>query len=579
MKKGTIIRKGNDYFVHFIKSQYKKSDYLIQPELGVENLETYLSTEVEFEEEGGVISKLKIANQLFEKGKKNNIDLKKGIKEGIDNLDELKDNEMPIQDYANAPYNFIPFNDLIIYANDSKVDHSIYEGLSGYIDLEAEALTPLFIRGKNENFFTIKEQYVIPGSSFRGLIKTLCQILSYSKFSDYDDSRFYFRAIAAQNAHSIRNHYYERMGLAKDKGDLVTHNSHVGFLNYDKMEDQYFIYQSTGSVSQFEKGENDKAFEFKIIKDGSFYKVYSGKMISNKHDKKHWRIENKCDKKIKLEIDRHIIDGYIRDKMKKINIDILSLARNNSGEKKEYENGVPIFFTINSNKVDSIGHTKNYRLPYRKTIKEIVYSCDESKHDYVELLFGITGENSLAGKLQFEDLVCKLDIDETKVIYEIPKILSSPKPTSFQLYLEQNGNPKSYNKKKSEIKHYDSEDVKIRGFKQYWHRNNSELTNEKISWYSYNFEINKNASSGVFNKLNLEENTDYEVIFFDNTKTKNFTNFKSIKLKIPYSKLSNEAKSLFKPIFYSENQGLTPTTISTNQGTRHKNEILWEDSI
>ena len=49
----------------------------------------------------------------------------------------------------------------------------------------------------------------------------------------------------------------------------------------------------------------------------------------------------------------------------------------------------------------------------------------------------------------------------------VPKILSSPKPTSFQLYLEQG------DREIKDLIHYDSDNALIRGNKLYWHKSNN----------------------------------------------------------------------------------------------------------
>jgi hypothetical protein len=77
--------------------------------------------------------------------------------------------------FATAPYNFIPLPEKIVTAPEVDLDFSSFQDglLSGYIDLSIEAKTDLFIRGEMEKFFSIKDRPTIPGSSMRGLIRSL----------------------------------------------------------------------------------------------------------------------------------------------------------------------------------------------------------------------------------------------------------------------------------------------------------------------------------------------------------------------------------------------------------------------
>jgi len=64
-----------------------------------------------------------------------------------------------------------------------------------------------------------------------------------------------------------------------------------------------------------------------------------------------------------------------------------------------------------------------------------------------------------------------------------PRILSSPKPTTFQHYLEQ---PKGKDTPKEELKHWDDKDARIRGYKLYWHRNAPDSPRSNNGKYSWN---------------------------------------------------------------------------------------------
>jgi CRISPR/Cas system CSM-associated protein Csm3 (group 7 of RAMP superfamily) len=85
-----------------------------------------------------------------------------------------------VEKYARSPYNFVPLNDEIICP--PVLEHNS-EKISGRIEFEIIAISDIFIRGKGDDFFSINGHVAIPGSSLRGLIRSLIEILSYSKMT------------------------------------------------------------------------------------------------------------------------------------------------------------------------------------------------------------------------------------------------------------------------------------------------------------------------------------------------------------------------------------------------------------
>ena len=106
-----------------------------------------------------------------------------------------------------APYNFVPLNKEIFYPswsnNGKEISHDIpfEDGESGEIDITITAKTPIFIRNhyqegdefyKNNDMKISKEfchiktldgakQFYIPGSSLKGTIRNVLEIMSFGK--------------------------------------------------------------------------------------------------------------------------------------------------------------------------------------------------------------------------------------------------------------------------------------------------------------------------------------------------------------------------------------------------------------
>ena len=395
---------------------------------------------------------------------------------------EINNVKKIFKNFATAPFNFVPLNKIVVPAETGTIEDFIppakfdtYEDgkNTGYIECTLETITPLYIgmNAKTEKFFNIKEEPVIPGSSLRGMIRTLVQIVSWSKFKFFNDDLLHYRWLADKIV-DLRNYYSERI-KETDKGTYKFHAGYIhrrGFKYYIKPAEDRLGRQAI--QAKREEVENLKEFSIKKREDGSFLMV-SGKM----HGKKHgWIIYKEDNNAKEIEIPEEDIKAYRNDKLSKAKIDLLKRA-----DKKP----TPCFYMTwaddNTTRV-MFGHTGYFRLSYEKTIRDhIIQKCPEGfKYDIDEAIFG--KESEFAGRVFFEDAKLLTDGNGIFLRPAYPKILSSPKPTAVQLYLEQND--------QNRIMHYD-DDVLVRGYKLYWHRNGvewRETDNYKIGKHGTQYE-------------------------------------------------------------------------------------------
>jgi CRISPR-associated protein (TIGR03986 family) len=120
-------------------------------------------------------------------------------------------------------------------------------------------------------------------------------------------------------------------------------------------------------------------------------------------------------------------------------------------------------------------------------------------YDFAEAIFGFLkdGKNKEDKRTEFPSRVFfeegKTDETNWKFSKEAlqPKVLSSPKPTSFNLYLKQ---PQGWETLEKNLNHWDDEQAPIRGYKLYWHRKNSDNKSDNHSWVD-NGERNPNRGS------------------------------------------------------------------------------------
>ncbi len=110
-----------------------------------------------------------------------------------------------------APYNFIPLENTAFYpewANYISQDIPFEDGVSGSIEYTITAETPIFVRNgqrlekdtaKRDNRFsqTSDGRYFIPGTSVKGEIRNILEILSLGKMTQVQDSRFSVRDLGS----------------------------------------------------------------------------------------------------------------------------------------------------------------------------------------------------------------------------------------------------------------------------------------------------------------------------------------------------------------------------------------------
>jgi hypothetical protein len=389
--------------------------------------------------------------------------------------------------FARSPYNFISLNEKVTFESDfASFDKYHNDRHSGYINIKVENLTPLFIRQLSESAdsFGFSGKYGIPGSSFRGLIRSLCEIMSFGKFGDFDDYRLYYREMFGQG--DLVEEYKNELGINYDRENKVSNcaalkagwlrtkngNEYVYPADNRFGEKGYIRYVPNNGYQefQFENNEEEKSFLFTT---GSMNKKKYGYKFSTNTLLEPVPVEESFTKAYKNDVNRaESIDNFYR-------------RIKNSYPKL----GKPVFFKEVDGQVIHYGHTPNYRLPFKKSIgdhipTELLKSNNIDKADLVQGLFGDTfsdGKNKkkkdtmIASRLSFGDLMS--DNAESFDTTQLLKILASPKPTTFQQYLEQEDS--------NHLKNWNSE-ANIRGFKMYWHKKTNSEGSVEVSWNESN---------------------------------------------------------------------------------------------
>ncbi|HOO57141.1 MAG TPA: TIGR03986 family CRISPR-associated RAMP protein [bacterium] len=312
---------------------------------------------------------------------------------------------------------------------------------------------------KRDFFFSNSEtlEPVIPGSSIRGMTRSLVEILTCGKFTDFVDDRFMYRAVF--NSDPV-NHEYKKVFKTQD-GFYPSRNIKCGYLHINGVDwsiipaNEHLINEELFSFVHITpkkwemrnnkikyndqdiigrkiklklpstlKGKHIGAASIKypvccdyIFKDElemlsgvkkAEYNSYveavifrTGSMGSRKHY--HCAVFEKQmqdSKSISIEIPDRIKNVYLDDTSAKKGIDARPL-----------KDGSPVFYAIekkqNNEKLVFFGPTMFFRLPYEKSISDYVPPelKNEKAIDMAEAMFGTVddGNRIIKGRLSFED--------------------------------------------------------------------------------------------------------------------------------------------------------------------------------
>jgi CRISPR-associated protein (TIGR03986 family) len=466
-------------------------------------------------------------------------------------IPENKKRGIPAYDvYARAPYNFVPLPEKVVKVGEPP-DHDIYQGNTGYIECELVTQSPLYVRGmmtqssfekygdssfdklppeekeKRAQFFMLRDnEPVIPGSSLRGMMRALVEIVGYGKVQPVIDKEMLFRAVG--DPASLGQYYRAQMlGPSKipspnnqldypslqlrggylrvrdgrrfiqpamrHQGESIIHVEYadanaLGIQQGFQSVHQIFVLPASRKPSnRGKRGQGNLTLDIAIApqggvahRDGSqppqsgmveAVLVVSGHM-GGQHPK-HWHCAIYApDPDAKpIPIPEEMWKTYEEDRDETRGFPTRKLT----------QDGDPLFYLVDENEqLRFFGPTMMFRLPYQKTANDFVPEPlrRESDIDLAEAIFGYTKQHSEGKQRAYASRVfvsdAMLEMGQANVWLAndemlTPKILSSPKPTTFQHYLVQDD---AGAKNKRELNHYASpmDETVIRGHKLYWHK-------------------------------------------------------------------------------------------------------------
>lgn len=461
---------------------------------------------------------------------------------------------------ASAPYNFVPLPEKIIPAFKNAHDlpnHDEYcpDHLSGYFDVTLTTRSPLYIRGpiaakdlprqeekeiKNNPAFLHTgddSRPVIPGSSLRGMLRALLEIVSYGKMQWVTEKQLFFRTV---DNTTIGEYYRDRMGNRVETGFLVRHNETycIHVCSIARVWRSTILYNSTGpnQVPPWQGQPRQYAQVWVRIKPGTTGKPNIVERLSYQegsgmdkgclvitgnapHKKKEFVFLLPANNAEEIPVSDDIISRFHDDdQLTKWQEDAFPIDQPTPGYRERKgmigtnppAPGDPVFFLRENGKLIFIGRAGMFRLPYKQRPIDLV-PCElrqAADIDYAEAMFGFVRtrneieelkkempqddkeiqqgdkRRAYAGRAIVTDALLQSDPADIWLTEAFqPRILATPKPTAFQQYLTQ-----QHPNDRGRLDHYDStppesDETVIRGHKLYWHQGlgtDQGLTPERI---------------------------------------------------------------------------------------------------
>lgn len=436
-----------------------------------------------------------------------------------------------------APYNFIPINKKVVeaYWTDHISHDKPFKGFeSGTLEIEMTAENPIYIRNGGKTIFVTKSKgekeeipdtefnnlngrYFIPGSSIKGMLRSVVEIMSFGKMEDkVNDVRLSLRDF--QN-----NYLYPKSDLSKA--------SQAGWLKFDgvdyilkpcgrpgrikhsdldvltKQEPISKYYQDSKNVSNdkqktakskyekfkitddiltfSEEGEEDGIGRKKYVIDANgSYKgriVFTGQPSVRKEPNKGKQYEfifferdyegiriSKNDPEFQI-IKNFFFAYYDHDRNQQ--------KDDWKWRKKQLDAGesIPVFFrlkdqnkSVDKSNIKDIGLSLLFKITYNKSIVESIKMSQESvKRDLSEAIFGYTvadkneGEQSLKGRVWISHAFAEGNPKSLDIKTEV---LAGPKPTYYPNYIKQN---ETNGKVAGKYSTFMDKEPEIRGYKRY----------------------------------------------------------------------------------------------------------------
>jgi len=435
-----------------------------------------------------------------------------------------------------SPYNFVPLNKKVVYPHWAKlISHDVpfENSLSGTIELKITANTPIFVKDgisareaekykvdkiQNKPFLPNKfeDKYFIPGTSIKGMIANVLEIISFGGIKDrVDNKRYSFRDL------KLEKDYLEHFKPGKIKCGWLKKNAENKYtivncgipfrIGHDKIDKGF----GTNFVSYFsEKGafnankDDEKAAKFKYDKSaGKHFHLYSFDIENENYN--NWKLLNfdttgkikgkvvftgqpgkrvlsrngkweghfyefvfpETENKQLLKVDDSVVDDFL---FAYFDHDKNQWSEDWKHWRKVLKNGeeIPVFFSEENGKVKHFGLSYLYKLPYNYSVHDSILKTQGNNSanelDFASCLFGYSRKiddklHNLKGRVHVGHAFA---LENTAILLDEEKyVLGTPKASYYPNYIIQN--PDSSGKITGNYLTFMHDKAEISGYKRY----------------------------------------------------------------------------------------------------------------
>lgn len=396
---------------------------------------------------------------------------------------------------VHAPYHFVPLSKWVHmpdWADQVSHDVPFSDGLSGSIELKLQTHSPLCVGGNQTQVEgqPTKVHFqkdpagepVIPGSSIKGLLRSVLEVAGFGKFKALDDQRLSHRNIANSGtdyANEISNSriqagwvkfdnqakswIFTPCRFVKIKHKAINDHFKTRIKNESSAVDKYkqldLTKQCTATMSEPTGKQNNRWAESLGKGDKNGHIVFTNTRIKGKGKPEDY------------EFSYFFYDNDAEAPVRDISSLVEQLFTNHDEKQVDHlknnphpDLGIPVFalFDKQSNTLKHLGFAKMPRIAYKNSFVDLIKNnahTHETVFDLAELIFGTLRDQelSLKGRVGFTDLKPSLPA-KSKLYWSSPLILNGPKPSFYPAYLEQRG---------GKLQTYNDDGAQLAGWKRY----------------------------------------------------------------------------------------------------------------
>jgi CRISPR-associated protein (TIGR03986 family) len=417
-----------------------------------------------------------------------------------------------------APYNFVPLNNKVVtpwWAKHISHDIPFENAQSGTLELTITAKSPIYVRNSGKDTLSFNNDpkgYFIPGSSIKGMIRNVLEIMSFGKMTNkVDDKRYSVRDFQNDKIYNpgeiskevccgwLQKVNGEYLITDCGKPGRIAHKELDGLCQEEKISEYYK--NAANILTDKDKSAKSKChkFPFKGIHRFTFshndvmrpiYKLDpagkkkgvivltgqpsvrrepEGQKASGKHlEFIFFESKNKQEKVDESVIRNFFFAYHDHDKNQQKDDWKWRSQQLKKGEK------IPVFFrrTEDGKGIKDMGLSYLYKITYNYSVLESIsnYQGDVSNPDLSECVFGYTnGLESLKSRVHVSHA---FQNSQVKDLDTISAVLAQPKASYYPTYIDQ-----GENETVQRYKTFMDKNATISGWKRYPVRNGEVVPN------------------------------------------------------------------------------------------------------